>query len=88
MRIISVKLKAIVTADGITDMGTHVQIEDVYEVDLDQRKVLIWGHVDRPDLRVPRESIFVLPSPTGGAGWMPTELFDLTPKGASDGNTV
>jgi hypothetical protein len=70
-------LVKLVTDDGITDMCDHVKVGDMYLVDPDRIRTLVWGREGQPKVRVPRPSIFVAANENGAEGWMPLELLKL-----------
>lgn len=69
-------LNALVTADGICDLGDHVKVGDVYMVDDATMREMVWGRIDSP-IQTKRLSIWADTTKTGSAGWMPVELLDI-----------
>lgn len=70
-------LIAMATADGITDMGEHVSIGDVYTVYPNTLREMAWGKTDNPEISIKRLSVWADQSEHGHGGWLPVELFRI-----------
>ena len=77
MKMVKAVLKSLATEDGLCEMGDYAKIGDEYFIDLDSKRVLRWGHLDR-DSEQDRVSVFSDASFNGGhAGWMPLEILEF-----------